>query len=93
MFGKGGWLRRVANLADAAAAEQDIPSPPHVRLARPEDHDQILDLGRDAFRHDPAFLYFVGVKEKEVRDSQCEWFLICRKCVLNLYIGRRMRVK
>jgi hypothetical protein len=67
MFGKGGWLRRVASLADAAAAKQETPSPPIVRLARPEDYDRILDLGRDAFRHDPAFLYFVGAKDKKVR--------------------------
>ncbi|TEB33900.1 hypothetical protein FA13DRAFT_118806 [Coprinellus micaceus] len=69
MFGKGGWLRRVASLADAAAAKQETPSPPIVRLARPEDYDRILDLGRDAFRHDPAFLYFVGAKDKEVTEG------------------------
>ncbi|KAF6750397.1 hypothetical protein DFP72DRAFT_851765 [Ephemerocybe angulata] len=53
----------LGNIAATSRVEQDIPGPPYISLALPEDYEVILATARDSFRHGPAFRYFGNGKE------------------------------
>lgn len=42
---------------------------PYVRLARPEEFDQIIELGTKAFVGDPVLSYFANLKEVSMSSS------------------------
>ncbi|KAG2005565.1 hypothetical protein CC2G_001960 [Coprinopsis cinerea AmutBmut pab1-1] len=48
---------------ERASPSPGAPSKPYVRVAEPEDFEQIVEVAHNAFVHDPVELYFGNVKE------------------------------